>query len=133
MTPPLTPSPATPRGDGTAPYGSWPSPIGAALAASLDGRPEYVGAIGAEVWWTVPRPAEGGRRALVRRPADGGPAVCALPAPWNVRSRVTEYGGLPWAGAERPWAGRWWSSYTSPTSGCTRTSPTRPAAPRRGR
>ncbi|MCX5403530.1 prolyl oligopeptidase family serine peptidase [Streptomyces sp. NBC_00335] len=95
----------TPRGDGTAPYGSWPSPIGAGLAASLDGRPEYVGAIGAEVWWTVPRPAEGGRRALVRRPADGGPALCALPAPWNVRSRVTEYGGLPWAGAERPLGG----------------------------
>lgn len=90
---------------GTAPYGSWPSPIGAALAASLDGRPEYVGAIGAEVWWTAPRPAEGGRRTLVRRPADGGPAVCALPAPWNVRSRVTEYGGMPWTGAEQPLGG----------------------------
>ncbi|MCY0928412.1 prolyl oligopeptidase family serine peptidase [Streptomyces sp. H27-H1] len=90
---------------GTAPYGSWPSPIGAALAASLDGRPEYVGAIGAEVWWTAPRPAEGGRRTLVRRPADGGPAVCALPAPWNVRSRVTEYGGMPWTGTEQPLGG----------------------------
>lgn len=87
---------------GTAPYGSWPSPIDAALAASLDGRPEYLAAIGAEVWWTEPRPAEGGRRALVRRPADGGPEVCVLPAPWDVRSRFTEYGGQPWAGAERP-------------------------------
>ncbi|WP_405487266.1 prolyl oligopeptidase family serine peptidase [Streptomyces sp. NBC_00096] len=90
---------------GTAPYGSWPSPIDAALAASLDGRPEYVGAVGPEVWWTEPRPAEGGRRALVRRPADGGPALPVLPAPWNVRSRVTEYGGLPWAGAQRPSGG----------------------------
>ncbi|WP_328301654.1 prolyl oligopeptidase family serine peptidase [Streptomyces sp. NBC_00435] len=90
---------------GTAPYGSWPSPIDAALAASLDGRPEYVGAVGTEVWWTEPRPTEGGRRALVRRPADGGPALPVLPAPWNVRSRVTEYGGLPWAGTERPSGG----------------------------
>ncbi|AWZ08714.1 MULTISPECIES: prolyl oligopeptidase family serine peptidase [unclassified Streptomyces] len=89
----------------TAPYGSWPSPIDAALAARLDGRPEYLGALGPEVWWTEPRPAEGGRRTLVRLPADGGPAAGVLPAPWNVRSRVTEYGGLPWAGAERPAGG----------------------------
>ncbi|NXY99413.1 S9 family peptidase, partial [Streptomyces sp. BR123] len=83
------------------PYGSWPSPLGAQLAASLDGRPEYVGMIGPEVWWTEPRPAENGRRTLVRRP-DGGPAAEALPAPWNVRSGFTEYGGRPWAGTGRP-------------------------------
>ncbi|MFE2478384.1 prolyl oligopeptidase family serine peptidase [Streptomyces sp. NPDC059389] len=88
----------------TGPYGSWPSPLDAAVAASLDGRPEYVGTVGPEVWWTEPRPAEGGRRALVRRPADGAEAS-VLPAPWNVRSRVTEYGGRPWAGAERPSGG----------------------------
>ncbi|MER5808080.1 prolyl oligopeptidase family serine peptidase [Streptomyces sp. NPDC002033] len=87
------------------PYGSWPSPIDAALAASHDGRPEYVGTVGAEVWWTEPRPREGGRRTLVRRPADGRAARSVLPAPWNVRSRLTEYGGLPWAGAERPAGG----------------------------
>ena len=52
-------------------YGSWPSPIDAALAAAHDGRPEYVGFVGDEAWWTEPRPAEGGRRALVRRRADG--------------------------------------------------------------
>ncbi|MEU6755265.1 prolyl oligopeptidase family serine peptidase [Streptomyces sp. NPDC046685] len=86
----------------TLPYGSWPSPIDAALAASLDGRPEYVGTVGSEVWWTEPRPAEGGRRTLVRLPTDGGPAVTVLPAPWNVRSRLTEYGGRPWAAAQRP-------------------------------
>ncbi|MFD3549722.1 prolyl oligopeptidase family serine peptidase [Streptomyces sp. NPDC058655] len=90
----------------TRPYGSWPSPIDAALAASLDGRPEYLGTVGSEVWWTEPRPEEAGRRTLVRRrPADPGPEVTALPAPWNVRSRLTEYGGLPWAGAERPSGG----------------------------
>lgn len=82
-------------------YGTWPSPIDAALAASHDGRPEYVGMVGDEVWWTEPRPAEAGRRALVRRRADGR-EESVLPAPWNVRSRVIEYGGVPWAGAPRP-------------------------------
>ncbi|WP_030660135.1 prolyl oligopeptidase family serine peptidase [Streptomyces rimosus] len=82
----------------TAPYGAWPSPIDARLVAEHDGRPEYVGVVGAEVWWTEARPAEGGRRALVRRRPDGAEAT-VLPAPWNVRSRVMEYGGQPWAGA----------------------------------
>jgi dipeptidyl aminopeptidase/acylaminoacyl peptidase len=85
----------------TRPYGSWPSPIGAYLAAAHDGQPEYVGYVGAEAWWTEPRPEEGGRRALVRRRPDGR-EESVLPAPWNVRSRVIEYGGRPWAAAERP-------------------------------
>ncbi|MFD5595273.1 LpqB family beta-propeller domain-containing protein [Streptomyces griseorubiginosus] len=82
----------------TSPYGSWPSPIDAALAAAHDGHPEWLGFVGDEVWWTEPRPAEGGRRTLVRRRADGT-EESVLPAPWNVRSRVIEYGGHPWAGA----------------------------------
>ncbi|MFF9687619.1 prolyl oligopeptidase family serine peptidase [Streptomyces sp. NPDC014623] len=84
----------------TAAYGTWPSPIDAALTAAHDGRPEFVGVVGDEVWWTEPRPAEGGRRALVRRRADGG-TLSVLPEPWNPRSRVIEYGGVPWAGAPR--------------------------------
>jgi len=79
-------------------FGTWPSPIDAATAAAHDGGPEYVGVVGDEVWWTAPRPAEAGRRALIRRRADGT-EECPLPAPWNVRSRVIEYGGAPWAGA----------------------------------
>ncbi len=82
-------------------YGSWPSPITAAVAAAHDGKPEYVGFVGDEAWWTEPRPAEGGRRALIRRRADGTEHT-VLPEPWNVRSRVIEYGGQPWAGAGRP-------------------------------
>ncbi|MCU8593475.1 prolyl oligopeptidase family serine peptidase [Streptomyces sp. A13(2022)] len=77
-------------------YGSWPSPVDAALAAAHDGRPDEVGFVGDEVWWTAPRPAEGGRRTLVRRHADGTEEA-VLPAPWNVRSRVIEYGGRSWA------------------------------------
>ncbi|GAA0908732.1 LpqB family beta-propeller domain-containing protein [Streptomyces thermoalcalitolerans] len=87
----------------TLPYGSWPSPVDAALVAAHGGRPEYVGFVGDEVWWTEPRPEEGGRRALVRRRhEESSPAGCVeetvLPAPWNVRSRVIEYGGRPWTG-----------------------------------
>ncbi|MEV0964233.1 prolyl oligopeptidase family serine peptidase [Streptomyces sp. NPDC049910] len=85
-------------------YGTWPSPIDAALAASHDGRPEFVGIVGDEVWWTAPRPTEGGRRELVRRRA-GGAEESVLPAPWNVRSRVIEYGGRPWAAVARPRGG----------------------------
>ncbi|MFE4669781.1 prolyl oligopeptidase family serine peptidase [Streptomyces sp. NPDC056716] len=81
----------------TLPYGSWPSPVDAALAAAHDGHPEYTGFVGDEVWWTEPRPTEGGRRTLIRRRPDGT-AESVLPAPWNVRSRVIEYGGQPWAG-----------------------------------
>ncbi|MBC7271791.1 MAG: S9 family peptidase [Streptomyces sp.] len=82
----------------TLPYGAWPSPIDAAVAAAHDGHPEFVGFVGDEVWWTEPRPTEGGRRTLVRRHGDGTEET-VLPAPWNVRSRVIEYGGRPWAGA----------------------------------
>lgn len=42
----------------------------------------------------------GGPPHLVRRHADGT-EESVLPAPWNVRSRVIEYGGHPWAGAVR--------------------------------
>ncbi|ADI05909.1 acyl-peptide hydrolase [Streptomyces bingchenggensis BCW-1] len=88
----------------TTPYGAWRSPVDAALAASHGGRPEYVGTVGDEVWWTAPRPDEGGRHTLMRR-RPGGPEAGALPAPWNVRSRVIEYGGLPWAAVPRPAGG----------------------------
>ncbi|GHF26351.1 acyl-peptide hydrolase [Streptomyces mashuensis] len=84
----------------TTPYGAWRSPIGAELVAAHDGRPDFVGTVGEEVWWLVPRPAEDGRSALVRcRP--GGTEAVALPAPWDVRSRLMEYGGAPWAGVPR--------------------------------
>ncbi|MFJ7159076.1 prolyl oligopeptidase family serine peptidase [Streptomyces sp. NPDC101118] len=92
----------------TGPYGGWPSPIDAALAASHDGRPEYLGTVGDEVWWTAPRPAEQGRRALVRRrvgPLGTAVEESVLPPPWNVRSRVVEYGGSPWAAVPRPAGG----------------------------
>ncbi|MFJ4847216.1 MULTISPECIES: prolyl oligopeptidase family serine peptidase [unclassified Streptomyces] len=87
---------------GTAtPYGAWPSPLTARIAtagttAGQVASPSYPGLVGDEVWWIEPRPAEDGRSALVRRRADGS-VTDVLPVPWNVRSRVIEYGGRPWA------------------------------------
>ena len=49
--------------------------------------------IGGEVWWQEGRPEEGGRVTVVHRAA-GGKLTDLLPAPWNARSRVHEYGGL---------------------------------------
>ncbi|WP_026875523.1 LpqB family beta-propeller domain-containing protein [Jiangella gansuensis] len=76
-----------------APYGSWPSPVAADLVAEHDGRPGWVSHDGERAWWLRPQPAEGGRIALLRSGADGEPEV-VLPAPWNVRTRVHEYGGM---------------------------------------
>jgi dipeptidyl aminopeptidase/acylaminoacyl peptidase len=83
------------------PYGAWDSPITVDMVAAADGKPAFLGSVGGELWWTEPRPAEGGRRALIRRREDGT-TVSVLPAPWNARSRVHEYGGHPWAGAPTP-------------------------------
>ncbi|MGW2186371.1 dipeptidyl-peptidase 5 [Streptomyces sp. NPDC001719] len=88
----------------TAPYGAWQSPIDAAHAAHAGGRPDAVGMVGDEVWWVEPRPAEGGRHALVRRRSDGTESS-VLDVPWNVRSRVIEYGGGPWAAVPRDGGG----------------------------
>jgi dipeptidyl aminopeptidase/acylaminoacyl peptidase len=76
----------------TAPYGSWKSPITTDLIVSssiglggarLDGR---------DVYWLEGRPLERGRNVLVRRSADGAVADVNA-APFNVRTRVHEYGG----------------------------------------
>lgn len=43
----------------------------------------------------MPRPAEGGRRCVVRRGTDGV-VRDVLPPGWNARNRVIEYGGRSW-------------------------------------
>jgi dipeptidyl aminopeptidase/acylaminoacyl peptidase len=74
------------------PFGAWPSPITAADAARSQLRLAYPTVIGGNVWWQEGRPEEGGRVAVVHRAA-GGKLSDALPAPWNARTRVHEYGG----------------------------------------
>ncbi|NEK86793.1 S9 family peptidase [Blastococcus saxobsidens] len=77
------------------PHGSWPTPITSELVVRTAARLEEVVVDGSDVWWSEARPAEGGRSVLVRRSADGA-VVDVLPAPWNARTRVHEYGGGSW-------------------------------------
>ncbi|MEO7006713.1 MAG: prolyl oligopeptidase family serine peptidase [Terrimesophilobacter sp.] len=77
-----------------APYGSWRSPISARDLAE-SGHPVSGAAwVGDDIWWLEGRPSEAGRNA-VRTNRDGEP-VDILPAPWNARTRVHEYGGGAW-------------------------------------
>ena len=50
------------------------------------------GVDGEDLYWLEQRPQEGGRSVLVRRTQDGQTADLT-PAPFNVRTRVHEYGG----------------------------------------
>lgn len=77
------------------PYGAWPSPI---TAADVARGSRGVGAgsyAGNEIWWAEQLPEQGGRTS-VRRFGAGGGVEDLLPAPWNARSRVHEYGGGEW-------------------------------------
>jgi dipeptidyl aminopeptidase/acylaminoacyl peptidase len=73
-------------------YGTWPSPVSAAAVAAQGVRLSGVSVDGPDIYWLEGRPAEGGRTVLVRRSPDGTTADLT-PAPFNVRSRVHEYGG----------------------------------------
>ena len=74
------------------PYGAWPSPITAADVAKGQVAISYPMTIGTDVWWQEGRPDEGGRMTVVHCDA-AGHQQALLPAPWNARSRVHEYGG----------------------------------------
>ena len=82
----------------TIPYGSWPSPLTAAAVSAASPRLEGARFVGDEVWWGESVPEQGGRTTVRRR--DGIRATelgrTVLPAPWNARSRVHEYGGGSW-------------------------------------
>jgi dipeptidyl aminopeptidase/acylaminoacyl peptidase len=75
------------------PFGEWPSPIAAADVARGRLRLSFPTVTGGEVWWQEGRPEEAGRVTVVHRSA-GGKLTDLLPAPWNARTRVHEYGGL---------------------------------------
>jgi dipeptidyl aminopeptidase/acylaminoacyl peptidase len=79
-----------------APYGSWSSPITVDLVANEGGVAYgYLSAGDEGVYWLESRPQEQGRQALVFRP-HGGEPVDVVPAGFNVRTRVHEYGGGAW-------------------------------------
>ncbi|ABG03579.1 peptidase S9, prolyl oligopeptidase active site region [Rubrobacter xylanophilus DSM 9941] len=80
----------------TAPYGSWRSPLRAAGAGV---GIEQLALSGGDLYWTESRPAEDGRSVLVRRSPDGRVRDLS-PPPFDVRSRVHEYGGGAFAAGE---------------------------------
>ena len=71
--------------------GAWPSPISAAIVAAGASPLSQVALDGADVYWLAGRASEGGRTTLLRQ--RGQDVVEMTPAPFNVRSRVHEYGG----------------------------------------
>src|ERR1700761_7975701 len=74
-------------------YGSWKSPISAADVARGAVAVSYPSIAGGEVWWQERRPSEGGRSTVVASAGPGQGPRELLPAPWNARNRVHEYGG----------------------------------------
>ena len=76
-------------------FGEWRSPITTDLiisqAIGLGGPVPY----GDDLFWTESRPQEGGRTVIVRRDIDGK-ETDVIPAPFNARTRVHEYGGGAW-------------------------------------
>jgi dipeptidyl aminopeptidase/acylaminoacyl peptidase len=74
------------------PFGEWPSPISAAEIANAQVTGSFPTVHGSDTWWQAGLPAEGGRTTVMH--GSGGKQTTLLPAPWNARTRVHEYGGL---------------------------------------
>ncbi|NES78707.1 MULTISPECIES: S9 family peptidase [unclassified Okeania] len=75
-----------------APYGSWKSPITADLIVAGTIGLSSLAIDGEDVYWIEGRPSEGGRNVIVRHTPDGQ-TTDITPPPFNVRTRVHEYGG----------------------------------------
>ncbi|RYE78104.1 MAG: S9 family peptidase, partial [Oxalobacteraceae bacterium] len=74
-----------------APCGTWTSPISADLVAAGATPLSSVALDGGDVYWLAGRASEGGRTTLLRK--RGNSVTELTPAPFNVRTRVHEYGG----------------------------------------
>jgi dipeptidyl aminopeptidase/acylaminoacyl peptidase len=74
------------------PYGLWPSQIDAKEVARQATAYDAVHTSGEAVYWMETRPSQDGRAAVVRWTDDTG-AADAVPARFDVGSRVHEYGG----------------------------------------
>ena len=76
-------------------YGGWPSPVSAQAVVQGSRGLSSLAVDGDFVYWVESRPEEGGRCTIMRRKkgqSEGEPQE-VLPAPWNARTRVHEYGG----------------------------------------
>lgn len=74
------------------PYGTWKSPITTDLIVGESIRLSEPRLDGDNLYWLEGRPQEAGRNALVRLTPGAEPQDC-LPAEFNLRTRVHEYGG----------------------------------------
>jgi dipeptidyl aminopeptidase/acylaminoacyl peptidase len=74
------------------PYGSWKSPVTSDLIVSGTIGLGEIALSGEDIYWIESRPSEAGRSVLVRRTPDGN-ITDLTPPPFNVRTRVHEYGG----------------------------------------
>ena len=83
-----------------APYGSWKSPITSSLIVSQSVALSEVRLDGANIYWLEGRPQEQGRCVVVRGGVQGEGPTDITPAPFNVRTRVHEYGGGAWTVAD---------------------------------
>ncbi|HEX8424107.1 MAG TPA: hypothetical protein VF634_11875, partial [Pyrinomonadaceae bacterium] len=75
-----------------APYGSWKSPITSDLIVQSSVGLGAARADGEDLYWLELRPSEDGRCCIVRRDASGAMRDMTS-LPFNVRTRVHEYGG----------------------------------------
>ncbi|ERN42316.1 dipeptidyl aminopeptidase/acylaminoacyl-peptidase [Rubidibacter lacunae KORDI 51-2] len=75
-----------------APYGTWKSPIDSNAIVTDAIRLSAIALDGNDIYWLEGRPTERGRSVLVRRTPDGETSD-VTPPPFNVRTRVHEYGG----------------------------------------
>ncbi len=90
-----------PPTDGTiAPYGSWRSPITASMQTAQSTGLREPGVDGSDLLWIESRANEGGRSTLVRLRHGETTTTELTPAPFDVRSRVHEYGGGAWTALE---------------------------------
>jgi dipeptidyl aminopeptidase/acylaminoacyl peptidase len=76
----------------TAPFGSWPSPIGTDKISSAGISTGALSTDGDKLYWLEGRPLEGGRNVIVERSPDGQTRDIT-PEGFNARTRVHEYGG----------------------------------------
>ncbi|MBV8125876.1 MAG: S9 family peptidase, partial [Paucibacter sp.] len=79
----------------TAPYGAWPSPISAARVAAGATPLTQIAIDGHDICWLAGRAAEAGRNTLQRLRGQRTEELTAMP--FNVRTRVHEYGGGAYA------------------------------------
>ncbi|GAA6615620.1 S9 family peptidase [Scytonema sp. NUACC26] len=82
------------------PLGSWRSPITTDLLTSSTIGLGQIALDGEDIYWSELRPWEQGRNVVVRRTADGQ-TQDMTPTPFNVRTRVHEYGGGSFLVADR--------------------------------